>query len=211
MRAVELVRRAEQHVDVPGRDVDLPVRAVVDGVGPGECPDAVRKLDDPTHVGRGADRVGRNRERDHARALAELRGEAVVVEREVVVDLDLTHHDPDVVLQRQPGGDVAVVVEPGHEHLVARLQLAGQSPGEEEVERGHALAEGDLVARAAEERSGLLMGEIDEGRGPAGRLVRRPDVRVVVAHVLRDWRRSPRRGTGCRRGRRRKRGGAAAR
>ena len=100
--------------------------------------------------------------------------------------VDLAHDDPEVVLQREPRRDVAVVVEPGHEHLVARLQLAGESPREEEVERGHALAEGDLVARAAEERAGLLVGEIDERRGAARRLVGGADVRVVVAHVAGD-------------------------
>ena len=85
VRPVELVRRAEEDVDVPGRDVDRAVRAVVDGVGPGERADAVGELDDPPHVRRRADRVGRDRERDDARAVAELRGEVVVVEREVVV------------------------------------------------------------------------------------------------------------------------------
>ena len=57
-----------------------------------------------------------------------------VVEREVVVHVDLANDDPDVLLQRQPRGHVAVVVEPGHEHLVARLQLAREGAGEQEVE-----------------------------------------------------------------------------
>ena len=43
--------------------------------------------------------------------------------------------DAEVVLQRQPRRDVPVVVEPRHEHLVARLQLAGERAGEQEVER----------------------------------------------------------------------------
>ena len=110
------------------------MRAVVDGVGPGERADAVRELDDAPHVGRGADRVGGDRERDDACALAELRLEAVVVEREVVEHADLAHDDPEVVLQREPRCNVAVVVEPGHEHLVACLQLARESPCEQEIQ-----------------------------------------------------------------------------
>ena len=73
VRPVELVRRAEEHVDVPGGHVDRAVRAVVDGVGPGERADAVGELDDAPHIGRGADRVGRDRERDDAGAVVELR------------------------------------------------------------------------------------------------------------------------------------------
>ena len=186
VRPVELVRRAEQHVDVPGGHVDRAVRAVVDGVGPGERADAVRELDDAPHVGRRADRVGRDRERDDAGAVVELRLEAVVVEREVVVHVDLADDDAEVVLEREPGRDVAVVVEPGHEHLVARLQLAGERAREEEVERGHALAERHLVARAAEERAGLLVGEIDERARPARGLVGGADVGVVVPEVAGD-------------------------
>ena len=162
------------------------MRAVVDGVGPGERTDAVGELDDPPDVGRGADRVGGDREGDDARPVAELRGEAVVVEREVVVHVDLAHDDAEVLLQREPRRDVAVVVELRHEHLVARLQLAGERPGEQEVERGHALAERHLVAGAAEERAGLLVGEIDERRRAARGLVRGADVRVVVAEVAGD-------------------------
>ena len=129
VRPVELVRRAEEHVDVPGRDVDRAVRAVVDGVGPGERADAVGELDDPPHVGRGADGVGGDREGDDARAVAELRGEAVVVEREVVVDVDPADDDADVLLQREPRRDVAVVIELRHEHLVARPSAPARAPG----------------------------------------------------------------------------------
>ena len=158
--------------------------AVVDGVGPGERADAVRELDDALHIGRSADRVGRNRERDDAGAIVELGLEAVVVEREIVVHVDLANDDAEIVLECEPGSDVAVVVEPGHEHLVSLLQLAGERAREQEVERGHALAERHLVARAAEERARLLVREIDERARPAGGLVGRSDVRVVVPEVV---------------------------
>src|SRR5205823_14982955 len=65
----ELVRRADEDVDVPGGDVDRPVRRVVDGVGPGERTGLVGELDNASDVGSGADRVGGDREADQARAL----------------------------------------------------------------------------------------------------------------------------------------------
>ena len=78
--------------------------------------------------------------------------------------VDPAHDDPEILLKREPGRDVSVVIEPRHEHLVSHRQLTGERPGEEEVERGHALAEGHLLARAAEKRAGLGVGEVDERR-----------------------------------------------
>ena len=39
VRAEELVGRADEHVDVPGLDVDASMRTEVDGVRPRECAD----------------------------------------------------------------------------------------------------------------------------------------------------------------------------
>ena len=78
------------------------------------------------------------------------------------------------------------MVEPRHEHLVATLELAREGAGEKEVQRGHALTERDLPRPAAEERRGPLVGEVDERVGPPRGLVRRADVRVVVAEVVGD-------------------------
>ena len=138
MRAEELVRRAEQHVDVPARSVDPAVRAVVDGVRPGERAGAVRELDDPCHVGRRPDGVRGDRERDDARPLGQLRFEVVEVEREVVVHAGEADDDAEVLLQRQPRGDVRVVVEPRADDLVAALELPAERAREQEVERRHA-------------------------------------------------------------------------
>ena len=51
VRPEELVRRADEDVDVPGGDVDRPVRRVVDGVGPRQSADGVGELDEALHVG----------------------------------------------------------------------------------------------------------------------------------------------------------------
>ena len=111
VRAVELVRRAEQHVDAEVGDVDRPVRAVVHGVRPGERSDALRELDDARDIGERADGVRRERERDDARAVGELPLEVVVVERRVVVQLDEADLQVEVVRELEPRRDVAVVVE----------------------------------------------------------------------------------------------------
>ena len=102
------------------------------------------------------------------------------------MDVDPAHDDADVLLQREPRRDVAVVIELRHEHLVAGLELARERAREQEVERRHALAERDLVAGAAEERAGLLVGEVDERSRAARRLVRGTDVGVVVTEVAGD-------------------------
>ena len=186
VRPEELVRRADQHVAAPGGDVDRPVRAVVDGVDPRERARRVRELDDAADVRRGADRVRGRGEGDDARLLGQLPFEIVVVEREVVRHVDEADDDPEIALELEPRGDVRVVVEPRHEHLVAGRELAREGAGEEEVERRHALAERDLTRRAAEERRGPLVGEVDERRRPLRGPVRRADVRVVVAEVVGD-------------------------
>ena len=67
VRAEELVRRADEDVDVPGGDVDRPVRCEVDGVGPGEGAGVVRELDHAADVRCGSDAVRSDGERDDAR------------------------------------------------------------------------------------------------------------------------------------------------
>ena len=210
VRPEELVRRADEDVDVPRLDVDAAVRPVVDGVGPGERADGMRELDDPPHVRRGADGVRRQRERDDARALRELALEIVVVEREVVVDVDEADDDAEVVLQLEPRRDVGVVVEPRHEHLFALAQRARERAREEEVERGHARPEGDLLVAAAE--------EVDRRGGGRARRARPSSATSRTARrrsrstraCRRRSRRSPRPGTACRPGRRKTPVAAAA-
>ena len=71
VRAVELVRRAEQHVDRDLLQVDRPVRRVVHGVAPGERAGLVRDRDDLLDGRDRAERVRGPRERDDARALGD--------------------------------------------------------------------------------------------------------------------------------------------
>ena len=129
VRPEELVRRADEDVAAPGGDVDRTVRAVVDGVDPRERAHRVRELDDTADVRSGADRVRGGGEGDDARLLGQLPLEVVVVEREVVRHVDEADDDPEVALELEPGGDVRVVVEPRHEHLVAGARARARRRG----------------------------------------------------------------------------------
>ena len=186
VRAEELVRRAEEDVDVPAGRVDRPVRPVVDGVGPRQRAGAVRELDDARHVRRRADRVRRDRERDHLRPLRQLGFEIVEVEREIVVHAGEADDDAEILGEREPGRDVRVVVEPRADDLVALAQRARERPREQEVERRHARPERDVVRVAGEEAAGGDAGTLDQLDRAHARLVRRADVRVVLAQVAGD-------------------------
>ena len=137
-------------------------------------------------VRRRADGVRRHGEGHDAGSVAQLGLEAAEVEGEVVVDVDESHDDPEVALEVQPRRDVRVVVEPRDQHLVVAAELPAESAGEQEVERGHALAERDLPGVAAEERARLLVREVDERTRATRGLVRRAHVRVVVPEVVGD-------------------------
>jgi len=124
MRSVELVRRAQEHVDARARDVDRPVRCVVHCVDPGERAGFVRKRRDLGHRRDGPDGVRCPWERDDARPLGEQRPQLVEVEPTLVVDVREADRQALVVRELEPGCDVAVVVEPRADHLVALPPVA---------------------------------------------------------------------------------------
>ena len=186
MRAEELVGRADEHVDAPVRDVDRPVRAVVDGVGPGQRARVVCELDDAPNVGERADCVGCDGERDDARAVGELPLEVVEIERRVVVDVDEADREVLVVGELEPRRHVRVVVELGDEDLVALAPVASGGARQRERERRHVRAEDRLLGTAAEELAGLQSRLGDERLGAAARLVRSADVGVRLPVVAGD-------------------------
>ena len=102
MRAEELVRRADEHVDAPVADVDWPVRPVVHGVRPGERAGVVRELDDAADVGERADGVRCDREGDDARAAIDAALQVVEVERRVVIEVDEANLEAFVMRELQP-------------------------------------------------------------------------------------------------------------
>ena len=109
-----------------------------------------------------------------------------VVELELVGQAGHVHDEAEIVSELEPRRDARVVVEGGDDDLVSLSQRAPERAAQEEVQRGHALAEGGLARRAAEERTGALVRHVHElGRSDA-RLVGRADVGVVLAQVARD-------------------------
>ena len=75
---------------------------------------------------------------------------------------------PRSLRDEQPWRDVRVVVEPGRDDLVARLERAGDRVGEQEVERCHVRAERDLVRIAADEVGDRRATGLDHAHPTAG-------------------------------------------
>ena len=165
MRSEELVRRADEHVDAELLHVDLPVRPVVNGVHPGEGSGIVRQRGDLGDRRDRAHGVRRVRERDHACAIREQRSQMVDVETALVVDLRELDDQAPVARQLEPGRDVAVVIEPRADDLVARDPLSPGGSRECEVEGRHVRAEGDLLGGRVEELGGRLSRALDERVG----------------------------------------------
>ena len=67
------------------------------------------------------------------------------------VGLGEAHGGPRPLGGHHPRPDVAVVVEPGHDDLVAGAEGPAHGRGEPHRERGHRLAEDDAVGRAAQQ------------------------------------------------------------
>ena len=79
------------------------------------------------------------------------------------------------------------MIERSDDDLVALAQRPPERAGEEEVQRGHALAEGGLARRAAEERRRRARARSATSSSVRqARLVRGADVGVVLAQVARD-------------------------
>jgi hypothetical protein len=165
VRAEELVRRAEQHVEPQRVPVEAPVRRVVDAVGPGERARGVREVGDAPGVGDRAEGVRRERERDHPHAVAgQVLLQHVEVERAVRrPQRHRVHRELVVGRHLQPRRHVGVVVELGHEDLVARLQRARHRVRQQEVERRHVRPERDLVRVRAGEVGGGGARVLDDG------------------------------------------------
>ena len=144
----------------------------------------MRELGDARRVGHRADGVRGERERDDPRALVDQALERVEVEIEVGLDdVELVHDQATILRDEQPRRDVRVVVEPGRDDLVARLERARDRVREQEVERRHVRAEGDLVGVAADEVGDRRSPGIDHVVRGSARAERAAEVRVVALEV----------------------------
>jgi hypothetical protein len=96
---------------------------------------------DTRRLRQAADGAGRDRKRHDAGPWRELTLEIVEVEAEVVRQAGEADDDAAILGALELRCDIAVVVELGHDDLVARAERAPERAGEEEVERRHARSE----------------------------------------------------------------------
>ena len=91
----------------------------VHGVDPRDRTSLACERADPFRVRERTGRIGGERERDNPCSLPEPTLEIVVVDGQLVGDPRDLHGQPLVGSELDPGGNTAVVVELGGEHLVA--------------------------------------------------------------------------------------------
>ena len=177
VRPEELVRRAEQDVQSDLSCAQPPMGRHVHRVRPRKRADAVRGRCDAAGIRNRPDRVRCQRERHHAGALSDQLLEGVDVERHVLGPQRRgAHHQVVIRGHHEPGRDVRVVVERGHDDLVSWRHRAGHGMRELEVERRHVRSERDAIHLAA--------GEVRRGSAALlHQLVRRPRGRERAAEI----------------------------
>ncbi len=148
-------------------DVDPNVRGGVHAVHVAQRADRVRGGGDRGHVRPGSDDVARRGHRDQPGALGQQL--AVLAGGQLGggdVHLGPAHRGVAPGGGLHPGPDVRVVVEPGHDHLVARRPVPRQGVGEPVGERGHVRPEDHAIrVTAGQVRDGTpALGH--DGAGP---------------------------------------------
>ena len=197
VRSEEFVCRAGQEVAVERRDVDEPVRSVVDGIdvakGAGRVSQAYDFLDGID----GADRIRRVANGDKLCFFVDLRRQVGHVERAVgVVDFCPANSYAPIFCHGQPRRDVRVVIEASHEDFVPAIEVAADGARDGEGQRRHVGTEGDFVGAAVQEVGHGAASPRDHCVGVSAGRVSSASIGVVVAqvggdgvdHALRDLR-----------------------
>ena len=158
-------------------DVHRHVRGGVHAVDVDQRADRVRGRGDGRHVRPGADDVAGRGDRDQPGALGQqvaVLGGGQLGRR--YVDFGPAHRGAAARGGLHPGPDVGVVVEPGHDHLVARPPAPGQRVREPVGEGGHVRAEDDAVRAGAGQVGQGLAAFGHDGAGAAAGGEGAPDV-----------------------------------
>ena len=165
VRAEELVRRAGEEVRTEGGDVDRRVRRQVHSVDVDQRAGGVGGGRHGGHVRSGSQQVGGTGDRHQAGALAEQAGDLLRVElTRRPVERGPPNRRAGELGRAHPRADVRVVVQPGHDHLVAGCPGLRERPRDVVRELGHRPAE-DHAARVGAEQVG------DGGPGLEDRVV----------------------------------------
>ena len=185
MRSVELVRRAHQQIAADRPDVHERVRREVDRIDEAQGAGIVRKAGGGGDVGDRAEDVRRGADGQELRPRRER-----ALER---VPLQLAgrgghrhgaNRQASIARDRAPRIDVAVMIQLGDDHLVARLPVARQGPAQVKRQRRHVRAEGHLFGRRAEKISQRTARVRDRGVRLLARGVGPVRVRVVMEEVV---------------------------
>ncbi len=131
VRTEELVGRADEEVRPERAEVHGGMRRVVDAVHIKKCSCVVRQPGDRRDVGHCAEEVRCRRDCHQPRPIAERRVEVAHVQfGSPRIEADPANAGPLPLGCLHPGPDVAVVVEPGHHHLIPRAPARGEVAGE---------------------------------------------------------------------------------
>jgi hypothetical protein len=132
-----------------------------------------------------ADGVGGEREGDELRAIGQLRIERVEVQRDVVLtNIHPSDGGAGVARREQPGPDVRVVVQPGHDDLVPRSPRPSERARQMQQQRRCVLAEEHLARVAAEEVGPRPAGVGDQRVDLLARREHAVGVRRAGAHAI---------------------------
>ena len=181
VRSEEFVSGADEKVAIERGHVDQAVRAVVYGVDVGERSGGVRQADDLFDGIDRADRVRSVADRDEFGFGIELRCEILDVERAVSgVDFCPTNRHA-FFFEREPGGDVGVVIEARDQDFVAGAEVAADRARHRIGQRGHVGAEDDFIGAAVQKVSHGGAGFGEHGVSVAAGRVGSAGVGVVAA------------------------------
>ena len=190
MRAVELVAGADEEIAAHLTHVDRSVGSVVNRVDPEPGAHPVGDRGNGLQVGDGAHGVGGVGDRHQPRTRRDLAFQVLEVQG-AVVDPDVREaHADSLRLERQPGGHVGIMLEPGDHDLVTGAQLRSNRPAHGKGKGGHVGPEDDLVRRSVEEGRGGLARPLDHGVAALAGLEQAAVVgvhrRPVIADPLHD-------------------------
>src|SRR5262249_42211811 len=141
VRAEEFVGRTSKKIAVPIPYIDQRVRRMVHGIDEYQCSGGVHGLSDGLDWIARADGIGGRTDGDELGPRTELAFEVIEVERAIFrMNIDVANRRAAVLGRADPRRYVGVVIEPGHDDLVARLPARGNGPAEGEGQRRHVRA-----------------------------------------------------------------------
>src|SRR5262245_8055145 len=186
--AEKLVRRADQEIAPPGRDVDERVRRMMHGIEEDQRAGLVSESGNLRNGVARADRVGSAANRHELGLRGELALQVVEVQRAVLaVNADTLNGRPSILRSAHPGGDVGIMIELRDDDFIARHPARGERTAQGERQRRHVGAEDDLGRIVgAYERGQRILGVADGRVAFEARYEWSAVVGVAVEQIIAD-------------------------